>query len=151
MWASLGNEESEEELRGMIELHEGPDADAEQERQMLRSILDLGDVWVEDVMTHRSDVVMLDADQPVGMLIQAVIESPYTRLPLWRENQDEIVGVLHAKSLLRALRDKSDAEIAELSIDDLTQSTMVRAGNHEFARPIASLSRPARAFRGGDR
>ncbi|MED5517093.1 MAG: CNNM domain-containing protein, partial [Pseudomonadota bacterium] len=108
--AGLGNEESEEELRGMIELHEGPDADAEQERQMLRSILDLGDVWVEDVMTHRSDVVMLDADQPVGMLIQAVIESPYTRLPLWRENQDEIVGVLHAKSLLRALRDKSDAE-----------------------------------------
>ena len=70
-------------------------------------------------MTHRSDVVMLDADQPVGMLIQAV-RSPYTRLPLWRENQDEIVGVLHAKSLLRALRDKSDAEIAELSIDDLT-------------------------------
>ena len=37
----------------MIELHEGPDADAEQERQMLRGILDLGDVWVEDVMTHR--------------------------------------------------------------------------------------------------
>ena len=138
--AGLGNEESEEELRGMIELHEGPDADAEQERQMLRSILDLGDVWVEDVMTHRSDVVMLDADQPVGMLIQAVIESPYTRLPLWRENQDEIVGVLHAKSLLRALRDKSDAEIAELSIDDLTNQPW-------FVPETTSLLDQLQAFR----
>ena len=138
--ASLGNEESEEELRGMIELHEGPDADAEQERQMLRSILDLGDVWVEDVMTHRSDVIMLDADQPVGMLIQAVIESPYTRLPLWRENQDEIVGVLHAKSLLRALRDKSDTEIAELSINDLTNQPW-------FVPETTSLLDQLQAFR----
>ena len=138
--ATLGHDENEAELRGMIDLHEGPDQDAEQERQMLRSILDLGDVWVEDVMTHRSNVVMLEADTPIAELIQQVIESPYTRVPLWRENQDNILGVLHAKSLLRALRDKTDEEIAEIQILDL-------ANQPWFVPETTSLLDQLQAFR----
>lgn len=104
----LGEEEenlrAEEELRGAIELHSHDDPEKQQERVMLRSILDLADVDVSEVMHHRQDVVMIDADLPPGQIADQVVKSPYTRIPLWRNEMDNIVGVLHAKGLLRQVQ-----------------------------------------------
>lgn len=96
-----GEEHRVEELRGVIDLHEGEDP---QERLMLHSILDLDDVEVSDIMTHRSNVVTIDLDQEVEQNIEKVLASPYTRLPLIQGDPDNILGVLHAKPLLRAVR-----------------------------------------------
>lgn len=93
-----------EELRGAIELHGGGDRRVSEQRAMLRSILDLGDVPVADVMVHRRNVATVDLDQPVDAIIDQVLASPHTRLPLWRGEPDNIVGVLHAKALLREVR-----------------------------------------------
>lgn len=92
---------AEEALRGAIELHAGDEPETHHERVMLRSILDLADVDVSEVMHHRQDIVMVDADLPPGQIIEQVVQSPYTRIPLWRDQTDNIVGVLHAKALLR--------------------------------------------------
>lgn len=100
----LGSDASEEELRGAIELHQGEEGEGHHERAMLHSVLDLGDVEVGEIMTHRKNVVMIDADLPPDDIIDQVLNSPYTRIPLWREDQDNIIGVLHAKALLRELR-----------------------------------------------
>jgi Mg2+/Co2+ transporter CorB len=94
-------ERAEEELRGAIALHAGQEVP--QERAMLRSILDLAQVEVSEIMTHRRDVVTLDAGLPPGEIVQQVLDSPFTRFPVWQDNPDNIVGVLHAKRLLRAL------------------------------------------------
>ncbi|MEQ8396724.1 HlyC/CorC family transporter [Thalassobaculum sp.] len=104
--AGLGHDEREEELRGLIEMHAegGREIEHEHERAMLRSILDLADVEVEEIMTHRGSVRMIDAEAPIDELLEQVLESPFTRLPLYREEQDNIVGVLHVKALLRAIR-----------------------------------------------
>ncbi|SDF40955.1 HlyC/CorC family transporter [Thalassobaculum litoreum] len=102
--AGLGHDEREEELRGLIEMHADGGEEVEHERAMLRSILDLADVEVEEIMTHRGSVRMIDADAPIDELLAQVLESPFTRLPLYREDQDNIVGVLHVKALLRAIR-----------------------------------------------
>ncbi len=102
--AGLGHDEREEELRGLIEMHEGPGEEVQHERQMLRSILDLGDVWVEEIMTHRRNVTMIDVDQAPEAILNNVMDAPFTRIPLYRGEQEEIIGVLHAKSLLRAVR-----------------------------------------------
>ncbi len=102
--AGLGHDEREEELRGLIEMHDDGGQEVEHERAMLRSILDLADVEVEEIMTHRGSVRMIDADAPIDELLAQVLESPFTRLPLYREDQDNIVGVLHVKALLRAIR-----------------------------------------------
>ena len=102
------DESSEEELRGAIDLHSGTGEEVRHERQMLRSILDLADVEVEEIMTHRKGVVTIDADQPPAKIVEEVLASPYTRLPLWRDNPDNIVGVLHAKALLRAVQAEKD-------------------------------------------
>jgi len=102
--AGLGHDEREEELRGLIEMHADGGEEVDHERAMLRSILDLADVEVEEIMTHRGSVRMLDADAPIDALLEEVLESPFTRLPLYRAEQDNIVGILHVKALLRAIR-----------------------------------------------
>ena len=100
----LGADKTEEELRGAIDLHAEASGEVEEAGAMLHSILDLNDVIVGDIMVHRSNLALIDADQPPEKIVQAVIESAYTRLPLWRGDQDNIIGVLHAKALLRAVQ-----------------------------------------------
>ena len=108
---------TEEELRGAIELHdEGPES--RQQRAMLRSILDLDDVEVEMVMRHRTDIATIDADLPTGDIVAQALDSPYTRIPLWREEPDNIIGILHAKALLRAISEHR-GELEHLSLDGI--------------------------------
>jgi Mg2+/Co2+ transporter CorB len=100
---------AEQELRGAIDLaHEGGEAEKKREstekRDMLRSILDLVDVEVEDVMTHRRNVVSIDANKSMEDIVDQVLNSPYTRIPVWKDDIDNIIGVIHAKVLLKELR-----------------------------------------------
>lgn len=100
------------ELRGVIDLHTramaDTSADIQHERAMLRSVLDLADVEVSEIMIHRRNLATVDANQPVNDLIDQVLTSPYTRLPLWRDKPDNIVGVLHAKALARAVQEHTE-------------------------------------------
>jgi Mg2+/Co2+ transporter CorB len=91
-----------EELRGAIDLLPAA-GEARHERAMLRSILDLADIPVGDVMHHRKDLLMVDADQPPPTIIDQVLASPFTRVPLYRGDTENIIGVLHAKALSRTL------------------------------------------------
>ena len=108
-----------DELRGAIELHVGPEEETRQERAMLRSILDLADVEVSEIMTHRRNVEAIDAELPAGEALEAVLQSPYTRLPIWQNDPDNVVGVLHAKDVLRAVKahgdDPGDLNIREIA------------------------------------
>ncbi len=108
---------SEEELRGAILMHATPEPDPEvdAEREMLSSILDLGDVEVEEIMTHRSGVAMIDADRPPPQVVKEVLASPHTRLPVYKGDPDNIVGVLHAKDLLRAVQ-RAGGDVEKLKI-----------------------------------
>ncbi|WP_282604232.1 HlyC/CorC family transporter [Pelagibius sp. Alg239-R121] len=144
--ASLAEDVAEEELRGAIDLHSGIGEEIRHERQMLRSILDLGDVEVEEIMTHRKNVVAIDVDQPPAKIVDDVLTSPYTRLPLWQGDSDNIVGVLHAKALLRAVQaNPSDLESLDVgsiaakawfipeSTDLLSQLQAFRSRHEHFA------------------
>jgi Mg2+/Co2+ transporter CorB len=110
-----------EVLRGVIEMHEGSEQEVQDQRAMLRSILDLAEVDVEEVMVHRQKVEMLDISKPVDVLIEEALQSPYTRLPIIRENQDNIIGILHVKALLRAMKQAEehnyDIDIEALASD----------------------------------
>jgi Mg2+/Co2+ transporter CorB len=102
--AQLGHESTEEELRGAIDLHVRAEAAEPESGAMLHSILDLDQVPVSDIMQHRRNIVMIDADQPPAAIVQEVLASPYTRIPVWRGTPDDIIGVLHVRALLRALQ-----------------------------------------------
>lgn len=106
-------------IRGVIEMHEGPEQETMEQRAMLRSILDLADVEVEEIMIHRKNVVMMDASQPIEDLIKDILDSPHTRIPIFRESTDNITGVIHFKKLLRALHD-AGGKSKDLQIEDIT-------------------------------
>ncbi len=95
--------DASEELRGALALHARDGAMVKSDRDMLDAILDLSDVEVSEIMIHRKNMVMLDADQPAPEIAEALLATPYSRVPLWRGDVDNIVGVLHAKDLLRAI------------------------------------------------
>ena len=98
------NENREEELRGLIEL-QGSDgnADDRERKAMLSSILDLNEISVEAIMTHRGTVSMINADDQVEDILRYVLNSPHTRHLVFSGKSDNIVGVLHVKDLLRAV------------------------------------------------
>ncbi|MFV2092892.1 MAG: HlyC/CorC family transporter, partial [Hyphomicrobiales bacterium] len=105
-----------EELRGAISLHHLEGKVVKDERDRLRGILDLRDLEITDVMVHRTGMKTIDAGQPVSQAIQEVLNCGHTRLPVWRGEPDNIVGVLHAKDLLRALSQvKGDPDTIDLS------------------------------------
>ena len=107
--ASAALATSSEELRGAIALHAGEEDAVKHERAMLRSVLDLAEVQVGEIMIHRKNVAMIDAGLPPEKVVAEVLASPFTRLPLWREKPDNMVGVLHAKALLRAVRARGES------------------------------------------
>ncbi|MTH98098.1 HlyC/CorC family transporter [Roseibium sp. RKSG952] len=92
-----------EELRGAVDLQHMEGGLIKADRDRLGGLLDLAELEVSDVMVHRTNMIALNADEELDKLIQAALASPYTRLPLWRGETDNFVGVLHAKDLLRAL------------------------------------------------
>lgn len=102
------NQKSEDsdldELKGAIALHKGTDNDSMQEKAMLSSILDLGSVQVGKIMVHRKNVTMLCADDDPKTIVEQITSCPFTRIPLWKENIDNIVGVLHVKDLLKSAK-----------------------------------------------
>ncbi|MBR1479689.1 MAG: DUF21 domain-containing protein [Alphaproteobacteria bacterium] len=104
-------DDSLDELKGAIALHKGTNVeDAENEKKMLQSVLDLGVVQVCNIMVHRKNVTMMCADDPVPSLIEQVMNCPFTRIPLWSKNPDNIVGVLHVKDLLKAIKKTPDID-----------------------------------------
>jgi Mg2+/Co2+ transporter CorB len=101
-----------EALRGTIELHAEQGVVEKQERDMLGGILDLADVEVREVMTHRRSMETIDAGLPPAQILEQVTRSPYSRFPVWRGDPDTIIGVLHAKDLLAALERQDDGPTA---------------------------------------
>jgi Mg2+/Co2+ transporter CorB len=92
-----------EELRGTVDLMHHAGVVEKLDRDMMGGLLDLRELTVSDVMIHRTKMIMLDSDQKPREIVDAVLAAAVTRLPLWRESPDNIIGVLHAKEVLRAL------------------------------------------------
>ncbi len=107
-----------EEIRGAIDLHHKEGAVVKGDRDMLGGILDLKELEVADVMVHRLQMQTISADEPPEKIIAVALASPHTRLPVWRGDQDNIVGILHVKDLLRAVGSRG-WDSAEIAVDKL--------------------------------
>ncbi|GMG81950.1 HlyC/CorC family transporter [Paralimibaculum aggregatum] len=92
-----------EQIRGAIALHHSEGGVEKDERDRLLAALELREREVADVMRHRRDLQSISADAPSDEIVSFCLASPHTRIPLWRGEPENIVGVLHAKDLLRAV------------------------------------------------
>jgi Mg2+/Co2+ transporter CorB len=94
-----------EEIRGAVDLLHREGSVVKADRDRLGGVLDLGELEVSDVMVHRTSIQLLNADDTSEENVKMILASPYTRLPVWRGETDNIIGVIHAKDVLRALAD----------------------------------------------
>jgi Mg2+/Co2+ transporter CorB len=108
-----------EELRGAVDLLHREGGVEKQDRDMMGGVLDLRELEVSDVMIHRTEMISVNAGDRVEDIVQAVLAAPVTRVPLWRDSPENIVGVLHAKDLLRVVQaahgDLSTVEILSIA------------------------------------
>ncbi|MGZ8363617.1 MAG: HlyC/CorC family transporter [Caulobacteraceae bacterium] len=104
-----------EEIRGAVEYHHSEGLVEATDRRMLGGVLDLSEMDVTEVMVHRKSILMLDIEKPVRELVAEALDAPHTRLPLYKDEPENIVGVLHAKDLLRAMA-AADGKIDSIKI-----------------------------------
>src|SRR5882672_8381767 len=94
-----------ERLRGAVDLLHQEGSFEKQDRDMLGGLLNLRDLTVADVMIHRTEVITADVGEPPEKVVEAVLQEPVTRVPLWRGTPENIVGILHVKDLLRGIQE----------------------------------------------
>ncbi|MCK5713849.1 MAG: DUF21 domain-containing protein, partial [Hyphomicrobiaceae bacterium] len=92
-----------EEIRGTIELQTKEGAVARYDADMLGGVLDLRDMQVADIMVHRTKMETMNAEDPPQDIVDALLKTQYTRVPIWKDEPENIVGVLHTKDLFSAL------------------------------------------------
>ena len=128
-----------ERLRGAVDLihHEG--GVEKHDRDMFGGLLDLRELQVSDVMVHRTEMVMINADLPPEDLVREVLATEYTRIPLWRDKPENIIGVLHAKDLLRAIR-AAEGDISRIDVSTIALPPW-------FVPEMRSVSEQLKAFR----
>ena len=108
-----------EELRGMIRLHAGNESRGKERGKMMSSMLDMDEITIEAVMTHRGAVTMIDSEEDPEQIFKVVGESPFTRIPIYSGNPDNIIGILHAKELFRNLRRRNFRNINSINLSEL--------------------------------
>lgn len=112
---------AQDELRGAIHLHSEDAGVIMHEKYMLDTILDMDEVDLSEIMIHRKSVKTVNASLPTADIIDQVLKSQYTRLPLWQDDPENIVGIIHAKDLLRAIV-PLHGDYTDLRIEDITST-----------------------------
>ncbi len=107
-----------DEIRGAVDLKHMEGGLVKDDRDRLGGLLDLHELEVSDVMVHRTNMQTLNGDEPPEVLIEQALSSPYTRLPIWKDEPENITGVLHAKDLLRSLA-AVQGDISKLDLQEI--------------------------------
>ena len=107
-----------EELREAIDLHVKDGTVVKNDRDMLSGILAMQDLEVSDIMVHRTKMTMLDIEEGPKEIVNTVLKSGHTRIPVWKDSPDNIIGVLHAKNLFAALQ-KHNGDATKVDIEDI--------------------------------
>jgi Mg2+/Co2+ transporter CorB len=97
-----------EEIRGAVEVLAREGSVVKDDRYRLGGILDLHELDVADVMIHRTKMISINCEDPPQQILNQILESPYTRIPIWKGEAENIVGIVHAKDVLRYLGGRED-------------------------------------------
>jgi Mg2+/Co2+ transporter CorB len=114
------HEQSDEELRGAIEMHpsEG-DTEEAQKKSMLKSILDLEEISVSHTMVHRKNLKTINAALPIEKITEELTNCHFSRVPLWKDNPENIIGILKTKTFFHALQLQNGGNLDKIRINQL--------------------------------
>ena len=129
---------SEAELRMLVSQSTRGGEIEQGEQEMLYKVFDFADKEAKDVMVPRPEVVALSIDLPPEQCLEAVMDSPFTRYPVYRESLDNVVGILHVRDLFRALRDRG---MHEVTIEDIIRPAHIVPETKDLAALLAEFRR----------
>jgi putative hemolysin len=129
---------SEAELKMLLDRSTESGELEQQEQEMLYKVFDFADKEVSEVMVPRPDVVALSIQLPPEEALAAVIDSPYTRYPVYRETLDNVVGILHVRDLFSALVDRG---IANVVIEDIVRDAYIVPETKDLAAMLTEFRR----------
>jgi Mg2+/Co2+ transporter CorB len=135
-----------EEIRGTIELQKKEGAVGRHDADMLGGVLDLRDLQVSDIMVHRTKMETIDADEPPQKIVDDLLRTQYTRVPVWKDEPENIVGVLHTKDLFSALGrsgwDVSKLDIMGFAVEPwfVPDTTPLKAQLNQFLKRKAQMA-----------
>jgi CBS domain containing-hemolysin-like protein len=129
---------SEAELRMLVSQSTRHGEIEQQEQEMLYKVFDFADKEAKDVMVPRPEVVALSIDLPPEQCLEAVMDSPFTRYPVYRESLDNVVGILHVRDLFRALRDRG---MHEVKVEDIIRPAHIVPETKDLAALLAEFRR----------
>jgi len=129
---------SEAELRMLVSQSTRHGEIEEQEQEMLYKVFDFADKEASDVMVPRPEVVALSVDLPPEQCLEAVMDSPFTRYPVYRESLDNVLGILHVRDLFRALRDRG---MSEVKVEEIVRPAHIVPETKDLAALLAEFRR----------
>jgi len=129
---------SEAELKMLLERSTVEGELEEEEQEMLYKVFDFADKEAADVMVPRPEVISISAEMPPEECLRKVLESPYTRYPVYRETPEHIVGVLHLRDLLNAMNERG---IAEARIDEILRPPYIVPETKDIAALLTEFRR----------
>ncbi|MCC0023832.1 MAG: DUF21 domain-containing protein [Hyphomicrobiaceae bacterium] len=106
------------EIEGLVEVSAEHGKLDEPQAEFIHNVFRFSELEVDDVMVHRTRMVALDAEETTEVLVEQILESPYTRMPLYHDKMENIVGIVHAKDVLRAII-KADGDLTRVNIPKL--------------------------------
>jgi len=127
-----------DEIKGAVDLHLQEGGVAKRARDQIYGVLEIGELDVEDVMIHRKNVIMLDVDLPAEQIVKEVLDSGHSRIPLYEEDQDNIIGVLHVKDILKSIS-KANGDFSAVNAKKIMRETW-------FVPETTSVVKQLRAF-----
>src|SRR6266536_2712550 len=129
---------SEAELKMLLERSTVEGELEEEEQEMLYKVFDFADKEARDVMRPRPEVIALSAEMAPEEALQAVIDSPYTRYPVYRETPEHIIGILHLRDLLKALNERG---MAEVQVEELLRPAHIVPETKDIAALLTEFRR----------
>jgi putative hemolysin len=132
---------TEEDIRHIVAAAEDTGVIEEAEEEMVYKIFDFADKEVHEVMVPRPEVVALSIDLPPQEALAAVIDSPYTRYPVYRGSLDDIVGILHVRDLFSALYAQGIDNVASVDVTALVRPTYMVPETKDLAAMLAEFRR----------
>ncbi|WP_427453139.1 HlyC/CorC family transporter [Litorimonas sp. WD9-15] len=127
-----------DEIKGAVDLHLQEGGVAKRARDQIYGVLEIGEMSIEEVMTHRRNVAMIDADAPPDQIIKEFIASGHSRIPVYRGDSDNVIGVLHMKDLLKAVT-RTNGSVETLDIKKISRDAW-------FVPETTSAVKQLRAF-----
>ena len=134
---------SEAELRMLLTRSTEQGEIEQEERQMIDKVFDFADTDAAEVMVARPDVVALSVDLPPEEALATVLDSPYTRYPVYRQTLDDIAGVLHVRDLFSAIHDRG---LANVRLDELLRPAYVVPETKDLASLLTEFKRTKNHF-----